>query len=346
MVRGARRRVTARRTGLASAALLSLGALTAACSSGSTAPERPTVLVAAPEPARAPEPAIAPSGSVMDLGGGRPEGAVGDPVTGLVAISVRDPNRVLVIDTARDRIVRTVAVPGSARHLQLAPGGGAVLVPGEDTDKVSTLSLTTFQVGTVVPVLRQPHDVAPTDGGDLYVADEFGAAVSLVRGGTVTRTFPGLVQPGGAAGTGNTGTVVDVRARLLHVYRGGEEVAALPAGAGPTHAVATTPGEIWVTDTTGDALLRYDVRGTPRQTATVPLAGRPYGTAYDAERGLLYITATATNTLVQYRVTPEGLQQLRTWPTVRDAYSVAVAPRTGRVLVAGESGSQLQLIDP
>lgn len=334
------------------AACILLGALLAGGCSGGTQPAAtpssalPSPLMAAPEPARAPVPATAPAGTVVALGGGRPEGLVADPKTGLVAVALRDPGRLALFDPAAGAVLRTVPVPGAARHLDLAPGGGAVLVPGEDTDLLATVALPGGEVLGSVPTGRQPHDVAVLDDGDRYVADEFGGSVSLVRADAVVTTFPGLLQPGGADGNRDIAAVVDVRARLVHFYRGGRQVAVLPAGEGPTHAVAAGPGVVYVADTSGDALLRYDVTGTPRQTASVPLEGRPYGMAYDAARGLVYVTATARNLLVQYRVTAAGLQQQQTFPTVRDAYDVAVVPATGRVVVAGESGSELQVLDP
>ena len=269
-----------------------------------------------------------------------------DPVSGLVVVALRSPDRLALLDPARARIVRVVAVAGSARHLELVPGGGAVLVPGEDTDLVTAVRLPAGESDSPVPVRRQPHDLAVTADGTQYVADEFGGAVSMIRGGQVVRTFEGLVQPGGAAGSGDTGVVVDVRARLLHVYRDGRQVGRLRAGRGPTHALALDSGHILVTDTNGGALLVYDVRGKPRLRRTVRLAGRPYGTAYDAVRKRVYITSTARNLLVEYRLDGTALRQVATFPTVQNAYSVAVVPSTGRVVVAGESGSVLQLLDP
>ena len=269
-----------------------------------------------------------------------------DPVSGLVVVALRSPDRLALLDPARARIVRVVAVAGSARHLELVPGGGAVLVPGEDTDLVTAVRLPAGESDSPVPVRRQPHDLAVTADGTQYVADEFGGGVSMIRGGRVVRTFEGLVQPGGAAGSGDTGVVVDVRARLLHVYRDGRQVGRLPAGRGPTHALALDSGHILVTDTNGGALLVYDVRGKPRLRRTVRLAGRPYGTAYDAVRKRVYITSTARNLLVEYRLDGTALRQVATFPTVQNAYSVAVVPSTGRVVVAGESGSVLQLLDP
>ncbi|GAC1444350.1 MAG: hypothetical protein NVS3B26_16140 [Mycobacteriales bacterium] len=324
-------------------AIVALAVLTAACGSGQ---RPPTVLHSAPEPAHAPVPAVAPAGTQIDLHGGRPEGMVADPVSGLVVVALRDPNRLALVDPAAGRVLRTIPVPGSARHLELAPGGGAVLVPGEDTDLVTSVALPSGAVGTTVKVLRQPHDVAVTEDGTQYVADEFGMAVSLVRDGAIVKTFRGLVQPGGAAGIGDTGTVVDVRARLLHVYRRDRQVGVLPAGAGPTHALALERGTVLVTDTSGGALLLYDVAGQPKQIRSVPLPGRPYGTAYDSSRRRVFISATADNLLVEYRLDRGRLTKVATFPTVQDAYSVAVVPSTGRVVVAGESGSILQLLDP
>ena len=309
-------------------------------------PVRPAVLCCAPEPARAVAVGTPPRGTVLGLGGGRPEGIITDPVSGLVVVAVRNPDRLLLVDPAAGRVVRTVAVPGSARHLELVPGGGAVLVPGEDTDLLTTVWLPSGRIGTSVKVRKQPHDVAVTTTGTSYTADEFGGAISVVRDGRVVTTLPGLIQPGGAAGSGDTGTVVDVRARLLHVLRGERELALLPAGAGPTHALALTGGTVLVTDTTGGALLLYDVTGNPHQIGVEPLPGRPYGTAYDAGRRRVFITATQDNLLVEYRWDGARLQRVAAFPTVRDAYSVTVVPSTGRVVVAGESGSQLQFLDP
>jgi hypothetical protein len=96
----------------------------------------------AAEPAVSPVPTEAPAGEVVDLGtGGGPEGMVADPVTGLVAIALRQPNRLVLVDGRTGKVTRTVPVPGAARHLQLAAPGGPVLVAGEDTDVLAQVTL-------------------------------------------------------------------------------------------------------------------------------------------------------------------------------------------------------------
>ncbi len=354
-------------------ALCAAGPLALSACSGAAAPAStvPTALQAAPEPARAPPPAATPAGRVVALGDGRPEGLVADPASGLVAVALRDPDRLALFDPASGTVVRTVPVPGGARHLALAARGGAVLLPGEDTDQLVTVAVPEGEVLSTVATGRQPHDVAVVQDGDRYVADEFGGSVTHLSGGAVVGRFDGMLQPGGAAGAGDVAAVVDVRGRQLHLFRGDVELPALPAGQGPTHVVAAGPTTLFVADTSGDAVLRYDVPPTsgaatpdaatpgqagtpapavtsavPREAGRTAVGGRPYGLAYDARRQLLYVTATARNLLLRFQVTPTGLVPDGTWPTVRDAYSVAVVPQTGQVVVAGESGSQLQVVDP
>lgn len=85
---------------------------------------------------------------------------VADPVTGLVAIALRQPNRLVLVNGRSGTVTRTVAVPGAARHLQLAAPGGPVLVAGEDTDVVAQVTLPDGEVASQTSVGRQPHDAA------------------------------------------------------------------------------------------------------------------------------------------------------------------------------------------
>jgi DNA-binding beta-propeller fold protein YncE len=201
--------------------------------------------------------------------------------------------------------------------------------------------------------LKQPHDIAVVSANEWYVADEFGPAVSHVLDGQVTQTFTGLLQPGGAAAVDRTAAVVDVRGRLLFLYRDGREIARLPAGAGPTHVVSVGHNMLVVADTTGAKLLIYDVSVKPRLISTLDTPPGPYGMAYDERRGDLYVTATGTNELIRYSVNDasnggEGgavLTESGRYPTVRNPYSVAVDD-SGSVVVVGADPPILQLIQP
>ena len=85
----------------------------------------------------------------------------------------------------------------------------------------------------------------------------------------------------------------------------------------------------------------------PFSELIVPTAdGTPYGIAVDHRRSLVYVTLTATNRLESFIIRGNGLIPDRSWPTVRQPNSVAVDQITGRVFVAGRTGSQLEMIDP
>lgn len=330
------------RGGRLSRSALVTALLVTGCSSGSA----PRVLQPAPEPAHAPVPSAVPAGVVLALGD-TPEGIASDPATGLVAVALRRPDRLALVDGRAGRLLGLVDVPASARHLTIAGPGAPVLVPGEDSDLLLQVRLPLGAVVAQAEVGRQPHD-ADTAAGRTFVADELGGSVSVVVGDRVIRRFRGPVQPGGVAAVGDRVGVVDVRGAALFVYDAValHELARLPAGDGPTHAVALDDTRLVVADTRGGALLVYALRPQPRQLARVPLPGAPYGLAFDRARGTLWVTLTARNQLVRYdggTLRPLGPPL----PTVRQPNSVAVDSGTGRVFVAGAvRAGVVQLIDP
>lgn len=299
------------------------------------------------EPAQSPIASEAPAGQVLDLGtGGSPEGMVADPVTGLVVIALRQPNRLVLVDGRAGEVVRTVPVPGAARHLQLAAPGGPVLVPGEDSDVLAQVTLPNGEVTAETKVGRQPHDAAAVDGR-IFVADEIGGTTSVIEDGAVVRAFPEPVQPGGVVVTGGRVGVIDVRGNTLSVYdtAGTRRFGSVEAGDGPTHAVADDRGRVVVADTRGNALRIFRL-DPPELVEEVALPGTPYGLAVDPERGILWVTLTATNRLVGFRLTEGPPEQVANLPTVRQPNTVAVDSVTGRVFVASATDGTLQIITP
>ena len=311
-----------------------------------------TARVAAPakraaEPAGAPTTLVAPAGRLVALGEGGPEGLVADPKTGLVAVALRAPGRLALVDGRSGRVTGTVTLPGSARHVALAAAGGPVLVPVEDRGMLVQVGLPTGKVSTRTIVGRGAHDAAAW-AGRVFVSDEGAAAVSVIQDGQVVATLTGPQQPGGvAAGDGRVG-VVDVRAGLLYVYDPTTlgPVDQVPAGAGPTHVVADGHGGLVVADTRGGALLRYRLRPDVRLLERLALSGRPYGLAADPGRRAVWVTLTDTNRLVGVRVTRDGLRPFANLPTVRQPNSVALDVTSGRVDVAGSADGMLQILTP
>jgi DNA-binding beta-propeller fold protein YncE len=330
--------VTVRAAGATVMALLTLGA----CSGRGAAPAKP-----AAEPAGAPTTLVAPAGRLVALGGGGPEGLVADPKTGLVAVALRAPGRLALVDGRSGRVAGTLALPGSARHVALAAAGGPVLVPVEDRGMLLQVGLPTGTVVTRTVVGRGAHDAAAW-AGRVFVSDEGAAAVSVVQDGRVVATLTGPQQPGGvAAGDGRVG-VVDVRGGLLYVYDPATLglVEQVPAGAGPTHVVADGHGGLVVADTRGGALLRYRLRPDVRLVERLALSGRPYGLAADPGRRAIWVTLTDSNRLVGLRLTRDGLRPFANLPTVRQPNSVAVDVASGRLDVAGSADGMLQILTP
>jgi len=322
------------------------GALAALAASGCGSTTAVSDLPPAAEPSKAPPLTQRPAGRTIDVGAG-PEGVAADGRTGVVAVALREPDRVALVDGRRGRLRRTVAVPAAARHLSLAGPGGPVLVPAEKADRLATVGLPGGRVRAIA-VGRQPHDAAAADGR-IFAGNELGASVSVIEGGKVVRTFAVASQPGGVAPLdgGRLVAVVSVRERVLELFdsRTLRRVARVPAGLGPTHVVTDGRDHVYVVDTSGGALLVYHLRPKLELTRRASIPGAPYGLAYDEHRGNVWVTTTERNTLVQLSG-GGAARRLNTFPAVRQADTVSVDPRTGRVFVTGRIGGVLQLLDP
>lgn len=309
----------------------------------------------AAETAPSPEQTGTPAGRVVPIGP-IAEGVVADPQTGLVAVGLRDPFRLALVDGASGEIRREVPLPGHLRHLQLQAPGGPVLVPAESANALLRVALPSGEVISRVGVGAFPHDATATPGGRIAVANEFGGTVSVVEGGRVVHTFGNAAQPGGVDAVGERVGMVDVREMSLTVYDipNRQRVTELPAGEGTTHVVADPQGRFLVADTEGDAITIFGLDPQPRMLDRFPLPGSPYGISYDDTRDRLWVTLTAFNEVVgidfpaDLPVDAAGSRPRVAvrLPAIRQPNTVAVNPATGRVFVASPTEGALQLIDP
>jgi len=322
------------------AALLAAALLLGACSSDGEDGFAP-----AAEPAESPPLTATPAGEVAILGVGV-EGMIFHPRSDSVAVAVRDPFRLAFVDPEKLFITREYLVPNPARHLGLSPDGTRVIVPAESANEV-------FEIpngpGRVLRVAtgEHPHDAVSADG-KVFVADEFGDTVSVLIGDRVVQTLPAPEQPGGIAAVGDRYVVVvTVAERVMRVYdaRTGEGLGEIPAGVGPTH-IETMGRYAYVADTEGDVVRKFLIGPEPREVATVPAEGVPYGIAIDQKRERLWVTLTGTNQLVGYSIGGEEPIQTFTYPTIRQPNTVPVDASNGDVLVGSRSDAQLQRISP
>lgn len=297
------------------------------------------------------EPAVSPQADQI-LGGrivtltGEPEGIVADPLTGLVAVSTREPDRLLLIGEKTLEVRRQVSLPAAARHLQLAAPGGPVLVPAERADQLVEVSLPDGAT-TAATVGDHPHDAAAA-AGKVFVSDEFGDTVSVLRGDRRIERLDAPEQPGGIAKVGEGEVaVIAVRERTIRAYdaRNLRTIGDADAGIGPTHIVGFG-GRAFVADTDGGAILEFRFTPSPEVVGRTNSPGAPYGLAVDSRRRVLWVTLTARNELVSYSLAGGAPERLRAYPTIRQPNSVAVDERTGVVFVAGRRGRELQRIEP
>lgn len=300
----------------------------------------------AAEPGKAPKPGAAPEGRIIQLPGGAPEGAVLDASTGTLAVALREPGRLALVNTDTGA-VRTVPALGAARHLSLA-GPGELLVSGESADTLSRVRLPGGEVISKTDVGRGPHDAARV-GNRVFVSNEFGSSVGVVQGGRMIREIGGVSQPGGLTATDGRVAVVDVRGNSLHIIdaRTLRQVAELPAGEGPSHVRPIGDGQVAVADTRGNAVLTYQVTGAPRKLDRVPVPGRAYGLDADPGRGSVYATSGNNNRVFRLRVADDGtLGEPAQLATVRQPNDVAVDPRSGRIYIIGQDRARVQVLEP
>jgi hypothetical protein len=321
------------------AALPLLLALVAGCGSAG-ADELPP----AAEPASSPPAVTTPDGRVVPVGF-KPEGIVADPSTALVAVGLRSPDELALVDRATGEIERRVPLPAAPRHLAL--DASAVLVPAEDADRLVRVTLPDGEVDSA-PTGREPHDAAAA-GGRVFVADEFANALTVLEDGRAVARIETALQPGGVTplDEGRKVAVVSVRERVVEVFdvATGKRIGRAATGVGPTHAVSDGGGYLFVTDTAGGALLVYHLRPELELIRRYPLPGSPYGIAIDNRRHRMFVTQTARNQLTELIVGGRPSLVGR-YATPRQPNTVAVDEATGRVFVTGKVDGVLQLLDP
>ncbi|MGA8988028.1 YncE family protein [Aeromicrobium sp.] len=312
--------------------------LLAACGGSVDAPTKK-----AAEPGRAPAVSTPPAGDVVDVGA-LPQGIVYDDRTATLAVAVREPFRLLLLDPDTLAVRKSVALPGKVRHLQLATPGGPVLVPTESANAIVEVALPAGTTRTT-KVQRQPHDAAAAANGDLVVGNEFSGSISIVRNGMVLKTFDDLLQPGGVITSGSMAAIIDVKDYSLTTYdldamvRSGR----VAAGQGPTHAVLVDDNRLAITDTRGDRVVMFSLDPL-RKIGSIRLSGNPYGIAVDPSSQTVWVTLTTKNKLVGLDMSTNSPAIIATYPTVAQADTVAVAPGSRTLWVTGTRDGTIQRI--
>jgi DNA-binding beta-propeller fold protein YncE len=300
------------------------------------------------EPARAPQLTEPPAGRVVKVGN-QPQGIVADPRSGRVAVGLRDPDELALLDRDSGRALDRLALPGPPRHLAFDDSTGTVLVPAERAGRLARVRIAAGRRLEPVRVGAFPHDAAVA-GERTFVGDQRGSTLSVVERGRRLRELAVAAQPGGLASLrdGTQVAVVSVRERAVELFdaRTLRRLGRVGAGVGPTHVVSEPRfHRLYVTDTSAGALLVFDTVPRLELVRRVHLPGSPYGIALDGERHRLWVTLTAVNQVVE--LPAHGRPHvLRRFTTPRQPDTVAVDEETGRVFVTGRHAGVVQLLDP
>ncbi len=295
-------------------------------------------------PAAAPPAGSAPAGIRLDVGS--PVSALlVDPRTGVLAMAVSGPDRLLLFDSGDlSGPPREIALPGPAADLTLARPGGPLLVA---VPRPGALLRIDLRDGTVARTDLDGEVRSAAVVGDRTVVALGDRVAVLDANSRVVATVPGFVDAASVVPVGDAVLVLDRAQTSLTVIDPvtADKGLALRAGEGATNAVGDRFGRVLVVDTRGGGLLAFE--GQPlllRQR--YPVSGAPYGLAYDAQRDLAWVTLTARNQVVGYDVAGgEPVERYR-FATVRQPDSVAVDPRSGQVVVGSSAGAGAQVIDP
>lgn len=347
-----------------SVALAGCGGQSAPAPAGSAAPTATTGIVAsgvptegnrpptdnlppAAEPQSAPPPSTPAPGRIVPVGSA-PEGVVADAVTRTIAVAKRDPNELVLINADTGEVTGRTPLPGVVRHLQLAAPGGPVLVPVESANALVRVDLPGGQAESQIIVGTSPHDASQAPNGTVFVANEGGGTVTVLRGDDIVKVFADSVQPAGMAPVGTSMGLLDVRKNDLTIYDTDKLsiVGSTSAGAGPTHLVADKHGRMIATDTRGDAVRVFTPLPQPREVGNIAQPGGPYGITYDGVRDRLWVASSGTNEVVGYDMTEPTPKEVARIRTVQNPYTLGVDSKTGRLFIAGATAGVVQIVDP
>ncbi len=296
------------------------------------------------EPQPAPAPSRPPPGRIVPVGDA-PEGVVVDAVTRTVAVAKRNPAELVLLDADTGDVIGRVPLPGAVRHLQLAKPGGPVLVPVESANVLVRVDLPGGRAEPQIVTGTVPHDASEAPNGTVFVANEHGGTTTVIRGDEIVKVFTDSVQPAGLAPVGDLMGMLDVRKNDLTVYDADALtiVGSTPAGEGPTHLVADKHGRYIAADTRGNAVRVFSTE--PREVASIPQPGGPYGIAYDPTRDRLWVASSGTNEVVGYDMAQDVPREVLRYPTLQNPYTIGVDQTTGRLFVAGVTDGAVQVID-
>ena len=240
-------------------------------------------------------------------------------------------NTVSVLNTDKNTVVKTIALPRRSRPIgvALSPSGRYLYTADGGANRVSVLNTRAGRVVTSVRVGTQPLGVAVApDGKTVYAANSGSGDVSVIdaRTNRVVRTIPTGRFPSGVAVTrdGAFVYVTNELSGITVINAGNGTVQARLPSPSPFSVTMSPKGDRAYVTSLGPGTLTAIDTGTDRVRSTVSVG--PYGTdpfTVRATSDALYVANQGASTLSI--IDPSTFRTTATVATGNSPYGIAVA---------------------
>ncbi len=321
--------------------VLAVALLLGGCSSAAVDTEPRTI-----EPARAavsPKPGTDPAGEVLALRAPARSAVYDAATSALVVFSpAADPAAPGMLTVFGRGAPRTIGLPAPATALT---GDGLGKVYAATRGGVLTVDIaagiaTRTEIGG--PADTDFTAIARRADNRLVLGTAGGAVWTLAPDLSVAHRADIFARVDAVVAQGDIAVVLDRgQTSVTALNPDGRPQQALRAGLGATGLAADAAGRVLVTDTRGGQLLVFSVDPLIERQA-YPVPGSPYGVV--GSRTLVWVSQTATNTVVGYDLsTGIPVEKVR-YPTVQQPDALAFDDASGTLYVASGSGAGVQVI--
>jgi YVTN family beta-propeller protein len=189
---------------------------------------------------------------VIDLGRyRRPHGITIHPKTGLMAVTIENPDGLLLIDPAQRKVLRMFDTRGEDPHMVVFDLAGVwAYASNSSTDTVAAIHLDTGRTELIPTDARPQGGVLTRDGKRLYFACSSGKSIAIID--TATRKRAGAIPV--SSGPGRIALSPDQRTLVYNLYpangvgiadiAAGKEIAAIPLPARPMSLTLSSDGAL------------------------------------------------------------------------------------------------------
>ena len=261
-----------------------------------------------------------------------------------LAVGLEAPPRLLVGEITPDGDwdeSTSIELPESAGLVGRADDGsvavpfddGVVLVSGDGEERT-------------IPGLGVVTAAIELDDGRILTGDEEGAVTVRAADGEELNSLTGLEAVDQfVVGDGEVLAVSRVDTTVAHIDPDGDFAdPILRAGKAAGLASADPSGAAAVSDSTGDAVMVFDIDPL-RMHQWFPVAATPWGVATDFAEGMLWVTTTEDNRILGYDLSSGLGEQRADVQTVAQPNSVVVT-ESGTLVVGSAAGGGLHVVTP